>query len=680
MKAPVGIVLIFLSTFTLGKNATLEERIRDDSDLSQFYSLLERNQVAMASLKYRSLTLFAPTNEAFQRFTGNTTHVLYHISTVATTLEQLGTTISSDLEGNPPLYITRRGKASQEQIFINNALVLRSRSNVQLQNSDGRKQVLHVIDDVLQPLTVLPSSSIELFSPDAFQFLTYSESLDVNSHRMRSYREKVIMNKKENVFQAVGSHTFFIPVDEGFKPPPRADLFDKKVIDGHVIPNLVLFTAAAPYGDPLRTLAFEDNLKVQITFSQSDSKPPKIYVTSNTMIGDGKHTPGNVLAEVVKANIPVKNGVVHLISKPLMIVDNTVKEFLEDKDDGPLNKFYEVIMKVGSDFMQSINGMKNVTLFAPSNEAWATSNLDNLIKDKDRMRDILNLHIVKDRLTIDKIKKNNVNAISQVPTNADKKFLYFNVITDQDNNETITVEGGGVNATLIQADIAATNGYVHIIDRVLGIPYTTVYEKLKSDPMLNKTYHLGMLPRFNEQLDNVRRKYTFFVPRDKAWRNLERTWPSTYKKLFMPAFSYHASSILEHHLILADRSYTMADLKALANDSVVVLSAMRGILKLKIREEDRQEDNHMYNPHHQEQQVYNSGYAIQFNNRWINVFRPDVECTNGVIHVIDFPLMEESDMKINVASVSSTATLIKSSLIQIIVLLGIFKILCTKYN
>lgn len=54
----------------------------------------------------------------------------------------------------------------------------------------------------------------------------------------------------------------------------------------------------------------------------------------------------------------------------------------------------------------------------------------------------------------------------------------------EDNNKTITVEGGGVNATIVQSDIAATNGFVHIIDHVLGIPYTSVYEKLKTDPML----------------------------------------------------------------------------------------------------------------------------------------------------------------------------------------------------
>lgn len=72
----------------------------------------------------------------------------------------------------------------------------------------------------------------------------------------------------------------------------------------------------------------------------------------------------------------------------------------------------------------------------------------------------------------------------QVPTNVDKKFLYFNVVNRDDNNKTITVEGGGVNATIVQSDIAATNGFVHIIDHVLGIPYTSVLEKLQTDPML----------------------------------------------------------------------------------------------------------------------------------------------------------------------------------------------------
>lgn len=53
------------------------------------------------------------------------------------------------------------------------------------------------------------------------------------------------------------------------------------------------------------------------------------YVKSNTVVGDSKHSTGVVMAEIVKANIPVRNGVVHLIHRPLMIVDTTVIQFLE---------------------------------------------------------------------------------------------------------------------------------------------------------------------------------------------------------------------------------------------------------------------------------------------------------------------------------------------------------------
>lgn len=105
--------------------------------------------------------------------------------------------------------------------------------------------------------------------------------------RFSSFRHKIVMMRKEDIYKAVGGHTFLIPVEEGFKveifgivvrklmnylklyttqPPPRPDMIDRKVIDGHVIPNRVIFTAPAPLDDPQDTLAFEDNLKVTVTF------------------------------------------------------------------------------------------------------------------------------------------------------------------------------------------------------------------------------------------------------------------------------------------------------------------------------------------------------------------------------------------------------------------------------
>lgn len=42
-----------------------------------------------------------------------------------------------------------------------------------------------------------------------------------------------------------------------------------------------------------------------------------------------------------------------------------------------------------------------------------------------------------------------------------------------------------------------------------------------------------------------------------------------------------------------------------------------------------------------------SGYVIIWNYKKIHVYRPDVECTNGIIHVIDFPMLEEKDIVVS---------------------------------
>ena len=53
-----------------------------------------------------------------------------------------------------------------------------------------------------------------------------------------------------------------------------------------------------------------------------------VVVRSNTISGDRAHARGMVVARVVKGNIPVQNGVVHLIDKPLMIVAKTIFEYI----------------------------------------------------------------------------------------------------------------------------------------------------------------------------------------------------------------------------------------------------------------------------------------------------------------------------------------------------------------
>ncbi|XP_014486639.1 PREDICTED: fasciclin-1 isoform X2 [Dinoponera quadriceps] len=558
------------------------------------------------------------------------------------TIEELRDSISSELEGNPPLWITRRSSTHGVDVYINNAKILLEQSNFQSKlkvNGDTMTQVLHIINEVLEPVRSNSAES-QIYNPNAFQFLNQSENLNLGDHRIRTFRQRIIFEKKEAIFKTEGRYTFFIPVDEGFKPEPRPMKIDPLVIDGHVIPNQVLFTAPTPDNGQYPTLVFSENLKVTVSFLKAHNK---VYVKSNTVVGDSNHPTGAVLAEIVKANVPVRNGVVHLIQRPLMVIDTTVRDFLEsfkgiEKEDGPVYKFYETIRDFGDDIMSTISHLRDVTLFAPSNAALEEPGVKQILQDKKRVKEILNLHYVKERLPLEKIKD---KTITQVQTAADRKKLYFNVVQGPTGNQTVTVEGGGVNATIITANIAATNGIIHIIDRFLGVPYTTVLDKLRTDPMLNTTYVLGQRRGFNDQLNDTTKRFTYFVPYDYAWTVASERYPSTCKKLFMPEYSYHTKQILERHLVIADQAYTMSKLKEMSNDTIS-LPAARDTLRLRVKEhgENEKYDENAIRPEMQ------FGYSVEWQGEWIRVFRPDVECTNGIIHVMDKVFLKDSDVRV----------------------------------
>ena len=64
-------------------------------------------------------------------------------------------------------------------------------------------------------------------------------------------------------------------------------------------------------------------------------------------------------------------------------------------------------------------------------------------------------------------------------------FYYTN------NNRTFMLDGQGVTAEVVEPDIGATNGVIHVIDRILGVPQHTIGQKLAMDPMLSSVYRYG---------------------------------------------------------------------------------------------------------------------------------------------------------------------------------------------
>ena len=111
-------------------------------------------------------------------------------------------------------------------------------------------------------------------------------------------------------------------------------------------------------------------------------------------------------------------------------------------------------------------------------------------------------------------------------------FYYTN------NNRTFMLDGQGVTAEVVEPDIGATNGVIHVIDRILGVPQHTIGEKLAMDPMLSSVHSLGNQNHFNHMFNKTNEAFTYIVPSNGAWEQINRQFASAYKILFMGAFAY----------------------------------------------------------------------------------------------------------------------------------------------
>ena len=94
------------------------------------------------------------------------------------------------------------------------------------------------------------------------------------------------------------------------------------------------------------------------------------------------------------------------------------------------------------------------TVFAPTDDAFAAlsqGTVQGLLDDPHALTRVLTYHVVTGRITS-----------AQITSNSEQKTVEGNVLTIA-RNGVVTVN----DATVIQADVEAENGLIHVIDRVL---------------------------------------------------------------------------------------------------------------------------------------------------------------------------------------------------------------------
>ncbi|VDK33509.1 unnamed protein product [Gongylonema pulchrum] len=187
-----------------------------------------------------------------------------------------------------------------------------------------------------------------------------------------------------------------------------------------------------------------------------------------------------------------------------------------------LMRYINMIGQIVRNYFSATGGM--VTFFAPYNEAFERipEYIERrILRDRIWLEQILKYHIVPAKeLTSSEITNetivNTVDTIHQ---------LYFIRGEWPKNNITYYVIGGGVRATILVDNVAAVNGIVHYIDRVLGVPYKTLYEHMRNDSRLQTSYLMLQNLQIRYSLDpwqvlTPQQNFTFFVPTNEAWDKL----------------------------------------------------------------------------------------------------------------------------------------------------------------
>ena len=135
-----------------------------------------------------------------------------------------------------------------------------------------------------------------------------------------------------------------------------------------------------------------------------------------------------------------------LAKKPADIVDTAVAA----------GKFTTLAKALGAaDLVGTLKGKGPFTVFAPTDEAFAklpAGALDALIKDKAKLAAVLTYHVVSGKvLAKDVVKLTSAKTVQ----GGDVKIVA--------KDGKVTVDG----ANVVQTDIEASNGVIHVIDTVL---------------------------------------------------------------------------------------------------------------------------------------------------------------------------------------------------------------------
>jgi transforming growth factor-beta-induced protein len=279
--------------------------------------------------------------------------------------------------------------------------------------------------------------------------VTLAQSVDALSTLVQA----VIAGGLVPVLQGPGPFTVFAPTNDAFAALGQATVtalladHDRlvDVLTYHVLPVEV-------HSSDLRN-------GMHATTVEGGDLTVRINRGTVTINGDGSR------ARVVQADVQASNGVVHVIDSVLLPPahdDGTPDIVTLAQSVDALSTLVQAVIAGG--LVPVLQGPGPFTVFAPTNDAFAAlgqATVTALLADHDRLVDVLTYHVLP-------VEVHSADLSDGMhATTVEGGDLSVSIFTQRFQPTVVTIIGGASQAHVVQADVQASNGVVHVIDTVL---------------------------------------------------------------------------------------------------------------------------------------------------------------------------------------------------------------------
>ena len=523
-------------------------------------------------------TVFAPTNDAFTAFlSANGFSSLGDVPTDV--LSQIllnhvvrGELRSTDLStGYGKTMATESSTGENISIFIDTAsgVTLNGTSDVTSADVEASNGVIHIVDAVIGLPTVV---DFALADP------TFSTLVSALTRQDLTFDYVTTLSTPAGTSPA--PFTVFAPTNDAF-----GDLLTElgatglADIDEPTLKATLNLHAVA--GANVRSSALTDNMTISTLGGD---------VTGNVSGGATITDVNGRISNIIVVDVQAANGVIHAIDRVILPQQPSIAGIALDTPD--LSILVDALSRAG--LVQTLSYPGDYTVFAPTNAAFTSflssngfASLDDV--PVDALTQVLLNHVVLGGVMSTELTTTYINTL------ATKSGTDLNLSMFVDTSSGVTLNGVSNVST---PDIEATNGIIHIVDAVIGLP--TIVDHAVANP--NFSSLVGALTSYGTTFTDLLSTpgdFTVFAPDNTAFG------------AFTNPNSNSLDQILSNHVIPGATAMS-SGLENMYVNTAATFNGTMDYLSMYINTD--------------------SGVTINGNS---SVTAADVVASNGVIHVVD---------------------------------------------